>query len=84
MVGSGEKPRRSDHPKMEEYPCADEIWDLFAECWRRTPEQRPPAREVVRRVKLIIEDSGRTNRPKVEKPYDSISRTMVCGGKLVC
>ncbi|KAF8594877.1 kinase-like protein [Ceratobasidium sp. AG-I] len=79
MVGSGEQPRRSDHPKIEEYSCSDDIWELFEECWRRIPEKRPTAMEVVRRVRLIIEDSGNTTRPGVNKSSDAISRTMSAG-----
>ncbi|KAG8723706.1 hypothetical protein FRC11_002358, partial [Ceratobasidium sp. 423] len=47
LIGMNRRPKRANHPKIEEYEHSDKIWQLFEHCWEREPENRPTAREVV-------------------------------------
>ncbi|CAE6492369.1 unnamed protein product [Rhizoctonia solani] len=47
-------PSRVNHPKLEEYESADEIWQLFEDCWKKKPENRPTANDLVQRLSFIL------------------------------
>ncbi|CAE6470447.1 unnamed protein product [Rhizoctonia solani] len=68
MIGTNKRPERANHPKIEEYEHSDEIWRLFEDCWKRPPEERPSAREVVQRFKLFVREFGKKSDTTVEKP----------------
>ncbi|KAJ1301876.1 hypothetical protein OPQ81_000716 [Rhizoctonia solani] len=68
MIGTNRRPERANHPKLEEYEHSDEIWQLFEDCWKRRPEDRPSAREVVRRLRPFVRELGKKNDPNVQKP----------------
>ncbi|CAE6473062.1 unnamed protein product [Rhizoctonia solani] len=53
MIGTNRRPDRANHPKIEEYEHSDEIWQLFEDCWKRRPEDRPSAREIVTRLREL-------------------------------
>ncbi|CAE6418215.1 unnamed protein product [Rhizoctonia solani] len=56
MIGTDKRPERSNHPKIEEYDHSDEIWQLFEDCWKKQPGDRPSAGEVVRRLKPFVQE----------------------------
>ncbi|CAE6492360.1 unnamed protein product [Rhizoctonia solani] len=68
LVGNNKRPERANHPKLEEYEQSDDIWKLFEDCWKRQPEERPSAGEVVRRFKPFVREFGKKNDPNVQKP----------------
>ncbi|KAG8690388.1 hypothetical protein FRC11_011966, partial [Ceratobasidium sp. 423] len=68
LIGDNKRPERTNHPKLDEYEHSDEIWRLFEECWRKQPEERPSAREVVRRIRPLVREFGKKNDPNVQKP----------------
>ncbi|CUA71756.1 RGS domain-containing serine/threonine-protein kinase A [Rhizoctonia solani] len=53
MIGTNRRPERANHPKIEEYEHSDEIWQLFEDCWKKQPEDRPSAREIVTRLREL-------------------------------
>ncbi|CAE6495320.1 unnamed protein product [Rhizoctonia solani] len=54
MIGTGKRPQRSDHAKIEEYPHANEIWQLFEDCWNNEPDDRPGATKLVQSLKALV------------------------------
>ncbi|KAG8771372.1 hypothetical protein FRC12_003653 [Ceratobasidium sp. 428] len=48
------RPNRVDHPKLEGYPHADQLWNLFEECWDQDATARPTADVVVQRLKPML------------------------------
>ncbi|KAG8729472.1 hypothetical protein FRC11_008711, partial [Ceratobasidium sp. 423] len=68
LVGNNKRPERANYPKLDEYEHSDEIWQLFEDCWKRLPEERPSAREVVRRIRPLVREFGKKNGPNVQKP----------------
>ncbi|CAE6438642.1 unnamed protein product [Rhizoctonia solani] len=68
MIGTDKRPERSNHPKIEEYDHSDEIWQLFEDCWKKQPGDRPSAREVVRRLRPLVRELGKKSDPNVQKP----------------
>ncbi|CEL53472.1 RGS domain-containing serine/threonine-protein kinase A OS=Dictyostelium discoideum GN=rckA PE=1 SV=1 [Rhizoctonia solani AG-1 IB] len=69
MIGTNKRPERANHPKIEEYEHSDEIWRLFEDCWKRQPEERPSAREVVQRFKsLVVHELGKKSDTTIQKP----------------
>lgn len=68
MIGTNKRPERASHPKLEEYEHRDEIWQLFEDCWKRKPEDRPSASEVVRRLKPFVRELGKKDDTTVQKP----------------
>ncbi|QRV82260.1 Serine/threonine-protein kinase [Ceratobasidium sp. AG-Ba] len=72
LLAQRKRPQRSDHPKIEQYNDADELWNLFTECWEEDPVARPTADNVVRRVALILRELGQ-RRKVVERGKESTS-----------
>ncbi|KAG9091797.1 hypothetical protein FS749_016238 [Ceratobasidium sp. UAMH 11750] len=69
MVTLGQRPKRADHPMIEQYSCKDELWSLLEECWRNTPEERPSADVVVQRLKpMMIQQLGKKNENTEQRP----------------
>ncbi|KAH7320503.1 kinase-like domain-containing protein [Rhizoctonia solani] len=68
MIGTEKRPERSNHPKIEEYDHSDEIWQLFEDCWKKQPGDRPSARDVVQRLKPLVQQLGKKSDPNVQKP----------------
>ncbi|KAG9077340.1 hypothetical protein FRC06_008972, partial [Ceratobasidium sp. 370] len=67
MVTSGQRPKRADHPMIEQYSCKDELWSLLEECWK--PEGRPSADVVVQRLKpMMIQELGRKSEATEQRP----------------
>ncbi|KAG9092747.1 hypothetical protein FS749_015472 [Ceratobasidium sp. UAMH 11750] len=54
LIASGQRPKRADYPKIEEYPCRDDIWNLFEECWNADPTWRPSAEQVAGYLKSML------------------------------
>ncbi|KAG8690387.1 hypothetical protein FRC11_011965 [Ceratobasidium sp. 423] len=54
MLTLNQAPSRATHPKLEEYESADEIWRLFEDCWKKKPEDRPTANDLVQRLNFIL------------------------------
>jgi len=72
MVISGQRPKRVDHPMIEEYSCKDELWALLEECWRNTPEERPSADSLVQRLKpMLIQEFAKKNQNTEQRPPPS-------------
>ncbi|KAG8755391.1 hypothetical protein FRC12_010895 [Ceratobasidium sp. 428] len=63
LLTLGRRPNRADHPKLEEYPCADDLWNLFEGCWDQDAAARPTADKVAQRLKPMLQRCGR--RPKL-------------------
>ncbi|CCO36135.1 Serine/threonine-protein kinase BCK1/SLK1/SSP31 [Rhizoctonia solani AG-1 IB] len=61
MIGTNKRPEQANHPKIEEYGHSDEVWRLFEDCWKRKPEERPSAHEVVRRFKVFVPELEQNN-----------------------
>ncbi|EUC54263.1 tyrosine kinase catalytic domain protein [Rhizoctonia solani AG-3 Rhs1AP] len=68
MIGASKRPERANHPKIEEYEHSDEIWQLFEDCWKKQPEDRPSAREVVERFRPCLKELGKKSDTTVQKP----------------
>ncbi|CAE7212996.1 unnamed protein product [Rhizoctonia solani] len=68
LIGANQRPERANHPRIEEYESSDDIWQLFEDCWKRQPEDRPSAREVVRRFRPFIRELGKKSDPTVQVP----------------
>ncbi|KDN35933.1 hypothetical protein RSAG8_11196, partial [Rhizoctonia solani AG-8 WAC10335] len=68
LIGTNKRPQRANHPKIEEYEHSDEIWQLFEECWKKQPEDRPSAREVVRRFRPFVHEFGRKSNSAIQQP----------------
>ncbi|KAG8707876.1 hypothetical protein FRC08_000242 [Ceratobasidium sp. 394] len=62
------RPNRSDHPKIEEYSHADELWNIFEECWDQDPAARPSADTLVKRLKPILQELGRKTEGVTQAP----------------
>lgn len=67
-VGQGRKPKRTDHPKIEEYECADALWELFQACWEVDPQDRPRAGEVIALLKPMLHQLGKKGGGAVQQP----------------
>ncbi|KAG8785578.1 hypothetical protein FRC12_017420 [Ceratobasidium sp. 428] len=52
------RPDRADHPKLEEYGCAEDLWELFGECWAQDAVARPSADAIVQRLKPMLQVFG--------------------------
>ncbi|KAG9088100.1 hypothetical protein FS749_002415 [Ceratobasidium sp. UAMH 11750] len=59
MVAMGQKPKRADHPSIEQYACKEELWALLEECWNDTPDARPSADAVTQRLKPMLRQLGK-------------------------
>ncbi|CAE6452781.1 unnamed protein product [Rhizoctonia solani] len=57
MITAGKRPEKEHHPKIEEYERQNEIWELFENCWKKFPGDRPSARDVVQRLKFLVQSS---------------------------
>ncbi|ELU37267.1 Pkinase domain-containing protein [Rhizoctonia solani AG-1 IA] len=68
MIGTNKRPERASHTKIEEYENSDEIWQLFEDCWKRQPEERPSAHEVVQRFRPLVREFGKKSDTTVQKP----------------
>ncbi|GAB1527891.1 hypothetical protein RhiTH_011079 [Rhizoctonia solani] len=68
MIGTNKRPERTNHTKIEEYENSDEIWQLFEDCWKRQPEERPSAQEVVQRFTPLVREFGKKSDTTVQKP----------------
>ncbi|KAG9122484.1 hypothetical protein FRC07_001106 [Ceratobasidium sp. 392] len=68
MIASGQRPKRIDHPKLEHYPCSDDLWSLIEECWKPAPLERPSAGDLVVRLKPLLQQFGRASKPAVRVP----------------
>ncbi|CAE7110294.1 unnamed protein product [Rhizoctonia solani] len=68
MIGANQRPERANHPRIEEYEFSDDIWQLFEDCWKRRPEDRPSACEVVRRFRPFTRELGKKSNPTIRKP----------------
>ncbi|KAG9079219.1 hypothetical protein FRC06_007881, partial [Ceratobasidium sp. 370] len=70
LIASGQRPKRADYPKIEEYACRDDIWNLFEECWNADPTWRPSAEQVAGYLKSmlsqIVKKPAALGRPQVE------------------
>ncbi|QRV82259.1 Serine/threonine-protein kinase [Ceratobasidium sp. AG-Ba] len=53
-IHRGEKPLRSNHPKIEQYSCRDDLWNLFEECWNADPNHRPSADQIAGYLKSML------------------------------
>ncbi|KAF8702918.1 Protein tyrosine kinase, partial [Rhizoctonia solani] len=53
MIGTNKRPERANHAKIDEYDNSNEIWQLFEDCWKRQPEDRPSARQIVARLESL-------------------------------
>ncbi|KAG8722898.1 hypothetical protein FRC09_005501 [Ceratobasidium sp. 395] len=71
LVAAGRKPERGDHPKIEQYPHSNELWELFEKCWSPTPQERPPADILVQRLKPMLQQFGGKSKPVVQNPPPS-------------
>jgi len=49
-----QRPKRADHPKIEEYSHADELWDIFEKCWDQDSAKRPSAETLVQRLRPVL------------------------------
>ncbi|KAG8724216.1 hypothetical protein FRC09_020801 [Ceratobasidium sp. 395] len=58
LLTLGKRPNRADHPKLEEYACAEDLWDLFEECWTQDAAARPSADAIVQRLKPMLQVLG--------------------------
>lgn len=68
LIAAEKRPARADHPKIEEYEFSDDIWQLFEDCWKTRPQDRPAASEVAQRLKTIIQQAGRSSKPNIKSP----------------
>ncbi|CAE6519735.1 unnamed protein product [Rhizoctonia solani] len=71
MLTLNQTPLRSNHTKLEEYETADEIWQLFEDCWKRKPEDRPTANDLVQRLAVILSKcnaGGTSSRGRLADP----------------
>ncbi|KAG8737399.1 hypothetical protein FRC10_008254 [Ceratobasidium sp. 414] len=69
MVISDQRPKRADHPMIEQYSCRDELWSLLEECWSNMPEKRPSADDLVRRLKpMLIQELGKRSEAAEQRP----------------
>ena len=68
MIAANKRPTRAEHPKIENYECREEIWQLFEECWQTQPQDRPTASEVSQRLKRMIQQIGKASNPVVVVP----------------
>jgi hypothetical protein len=78
MLTLNQKPLRSNHPRLEEYESADDIWQLFEECWKRKPEDRPTAKDLVQylgRIRFRCDGRNDPSRGRLSDPL--VSSTMV-------
>ncbi|KAG8724957.1 hypothetical protein FRC09_011546 [Ceratobasidium sp. 395] len=68
LVSTGSRPKRADYPKIEQYACRDDIWNLFEECWNTDPIERPSAEQIAGYLKSmlsqIIKKPKATSQPK--------------------
>jgi hypothetical protein len=77
MLALDQTPTRAEHSKLEEYESRDEIWQLLEDCWKRRPEDRPTAKDLVQRLTDILSRSkGGVGPSRLSDP--PISSTMVC------
>ncbi|KAG8724828.1 hypothetical protein FRC09_013528 [Ceratobasidium sp. 395] len=80
MITLGKQPNRADHPKLEEYTCADDLWSLFEECWEHDAAARPTADKVVLRLRQTLQVLGTEIRggehvqDLVQEPYQTSPR----------
>ncbi|CAE6482150.1 unnamed protein product [Rhizoctonia solani] len=74
MIGTNKRPERANHPKIETYDNSDEIWQLFEDCWKKQPEDRPSASEVVCRVRPLVQ-LGKKDPAIDQKPPPTQPRT---------
>ncbi|CAE6477665.1 unnamed protein product [Rhizoctonia solani] len=75
MIGASKRPERVNHPKIEEYEHSDEIWQLFEDCWKKQPEDRPSAHEVVRRFRPCVQELGKKSDTTIQKPQPTHPRS---------
>ncbi|KAG9124470.1 hypothetical protein FRC07_011528 [Ceratobasidium sp. 392] len=54
LVAAGKRPKRADYPKIEQYACRDDLWNLFEECWNTDPAYRPSAEQVAGYLKSML------------------------------
>ncbi|KAG9103138.1 hypothetical protein FRC07_010079 [Ceratobasidium sp. 392] len=66
LLTLGKRPNREDHPKLEEYPCANELWDLFEKCWAQEASARPSADDIITTLKPLLKVLGKPNQPVVQ------------------
>ncbi|KAG9095936.1 hypothetical protein FRC06_009230 [Ceratobasidium sp. 370] len=64
-----QRPKRADHPKIEEYSNPDELWDIFEKCWDQDPAARPSADALVTRLRpLVVQEFGKKTQGGTQAP----------------
>ncbi|KAF8594878.1 kinase-like protein [Ceratobasidium sp. AG-I] len=67
-VGQGRKPKRRDHPKIEEYENPDRLWEILERCWELNSEDRPGASDLVTSLRPLLQQLGKKQDPNVQSP----------------
>ncbi|KAG9075906.1 hypothetical protein FRC06_009818, partial [Ceratobasidium sp. 370] len=69
LLATLQRPKRADHPKIEEYGDPDELWDIFEKCWDQDPAARPSADALVTRLKpLVVQEFGEKTQGGTQVP----------------
>ncbi|QRV82292.1 fibroblast growth factor receptor 2 [Ceratobasidium sp. AG-Ba] len=66
-VATGQKPDRSEHPKLELYASRDELWSILEQCWNPNPNNRPTADQVVQWLKPLLQ-LGKASQATEQRP----------------
>ncbi|KAG9123133.1 hypothetical protein FRC07_000195 [Ceratobasidium sp. 392] len=70
LLTLSKRPNRLDHPKLEEYVCADALWSLFEDCWNQDTTARPSANDIVQRLKPMFRDLLRIHPEPITAKHD--------------
>ncbi|KAF8596200.1 kinase-like protein [Ceratobasidium sp. AG-I] len=62
------RPKRRDHPKIEEYKTPDVLWKMFERCWELNHEDRPGAADLVSGLRPLLQQFSKKKKPAVESP----------------